>query len=65
MSGLRYIDGATVERVKSLKYLGVHITEDLKWSCHTDSVVKKAQQHLFNLRRLKLGPKDPYGQMHH
>jgi hypothetical protein len=38
----------------------VHITDDLKWSTHTDSVVKKAQQRLFNLRRLKkfgLAPK--------
>jgi hypothetical protein len=40
-----------VERVKRFKFLGVHITDDLKWSLHTDSVVKKAQRHLFNLRR--------------
>ena len=32
---------------------GVHITDVLKWSTHTESVVKKAQQCLFNLRRLK------------
>jgi hypothetical protein len=38
-----------VERVKSLKFLCLHITEDLKWSPHTDSVVKKAQQQLYNL----------------
>jgi hypothetical protein len=33
---------------------------ELKWSTHTDGVVKKAQQSLFNLRRLKkfgLSPK--------
>jgi hypothetical protein len=30
----------------------VGITDNLKWSTHTDSVVKKAQQLLFNLRRL-------------
>jgi hypothetical protein len=41
-----------VERVKSFKFLCVHITDDLKWSLHTNSVVK-AQQRLFNLRRLK------------
>jgi hypothetical protein len=49
-----------VERVKSFKSIGVHITEDLKWSLQTDSVVKKAQQCLFNFRRLKkfyLAPK--------
>ena len=33
--------------------VGVHITDKLKWSTHTDSVVKKAQECLFNLRRLK------------
>jgi hypothetical protein len=31
----------------------VHVSEDPKWSLHTDSVVKKAQQRLFNLRTLK------------
>ena len=48
-----YIDGTAEEKVESFKFLGVHITDHLKWSTHTDSVVKKAQQHLFNLRRLK------------
>ena len=42
-----------MEKVESFKFLGVHITDKLKWSTHTDSVVKKAQQCLFNLRRLK------------
>jgi hypothetical protein len=39
--------------VKSFKFLGVHITDNLKWSTQTDSVMKKARQRLFNLRRLK------------
>ena len=39
-----YIDGTVVERVESFKFLGgKHITDKLKWSTHTDSVVKKAQ----------------------
>ena len=42
-----------MERVKSFKFLAVHITDDLKWSLHTNSGVKKVQQLLFNLRRLK------------
>ena len=49
-----------VESVASFKFLGIHITDKLNWSTHTDSVVKKAQQRLFNLRRLKkfgLSPK--------
>ena len=41
-----------MERVVSFKFLGVHITDKLNWSTHTDSIVK-AQQRLFNLRRLK------------
>ena len=55
-----HIDGTVVERVVSFKLLGVHITDKLNWSTHTDSVVKKAQQHLFNLNRQKkfgLSPK--------
>ena len=48
-----HIDGTVVEKVESFKFLGVHITDKLKWSTHTDSVVKKEQQCLFNLRRLK------------
>ncbi|KAM9534624.1 uncharacterized protein ACWYII_039492 [Salvelinus alpinus] len=47
-----HIDGTAVEKVESFKFFGVHITDDLKWSTHTDSVVKKVQQRLFNLRRL-------------
>ncbi len=41
---------ATMERVSSFKFLGVHITEDLTWSAHTDAVLKKAQQRRFILR---------------
>ena len=43
-----------------VKFLGVHITDKLKCSTHTDSLVKKVQQCLSNLRRLKefgLSPK--------
>ena len=52
------IDGAEVVRVECLKFLGVHITNKLSWSKHTKTV-KRAQQHLFHLRRLKrfgMGP---------
>ena len=54
-----HIDGTAVEKVESFKFLGVHITDKLKWSTHTETVMK-ARQHLFNLRRLKkfvLAPK--------
>ena len=33
-----------VEKVERFKFLGVHITDKLKWSTHTDSVVTKSQQ---------------------
>ncbi len=47
------INKTPVERVNSFKFLGVHITEDLTWSTHTDAVLKKAHQRLFFLRRLR------------
>ena len=53
------IDGAAVEQVESFKFLGVHITNKLPWSKNTKTVVKRAQQSLFPLRRLKrfcMGP---------
>ena len=53
------IDGAAVEQVESFKFLGVHITNKLTWSKPTKTVVKRALQNLFPLRRLKsfgMGP---------
>ncbi|KAI4885845.1 hypothetical protein NFI96_009787, partial [Prochilodus magdalenae] len=50
---------AAVERVSSFKFLGVHITEELTWTEQTTRVVKKAQQHLFFLRRLRRFGMDP------
>ena len=47
------INRAVVERVESFKFLGVHITNELSWSKHTKTVVKRARQNLFPLRRLK------------
>uniref|UniRef100_A0AAZ3R432 Alkylated DNA repair protein AlkB homologue 8 N-terminal domain-containing protein n=1 Tax=Oncorhynchus tshawytscha TaxID=74940 RepID=A0AAZ3R432_ONCTS len=55
-----HIDRTVVEKVESYKFLSVHITDKLKWSTYTDSMVKMAQQRLFNLRMLKkfgLSPK--------
>ncbi|KAK3535371.1 hypothetical protein QTP70_011131 [Hemibagrus guttatus] len=47
------IDGSNVEIVKSTKFLGVHMAEDLTWSLNTSSITKKDQQHLYFLRRLR------------
>jgi hypothetical protein len=48
-----------VERVKNIKFFGVHITKELTWTPHTHTFVTRAKQHLFTLRRLKrfgMGP---------
>ena len=45
---------------RDFKFLGVYITKDLTWSTHTRTVTKRAQQHLFHLRRMKrfgMGPR--------
>ncbi len=47
------INGATVERASSTKFLGVHITEDLSWTNNTAALAKKAQQRLYFLRKLR------------
>ena len=48
-----HINGAEVERVTNFKFLGVHISQDLSWSLNTSTLIKKAQQRLFFLRKLK------------
>ena len=53
------IDGAVLDWVESFKFLGVHITNKLSWSKHTRPVMKRAQQHLFLLKRLKRFGMDP------
>ncbi|KAF7688744.1 gastrula zinc finger protein XlCGF28.1-like [Silurus meridionalis] len=47
------IDESSVEIVKSTKFLGVHLSDNLTWSLNTSSITKKAQQHLYFLRRLR------------
>ncbi|KAJ0070008.1 hypothetical protein NL108_000247 [Boleophthalmus pectinirostris] len=50
-----YINGQSVERVESFKFLGVHISADLSWSVNTSALDKKAQQWLhFLLRKVQL-----------
>ncbi|KAI5629143.1 gastrula zinc finger protein XlCGF28.1-like [Silurus asotus] len=47
------IDGSSVEIVKSTKFLGVPLADNLTWSLNTSSITKKAQQRLYFLRRLR------------
>ena len=52
------INNTAVQRVDNFKYWGVNIHKDLTWASHTTTVIKKAQQHLYGLRRLKkFGPR--------
>ncbi len=47
------ISGTPVERVSSFKYLGVNISEDLTWTAHIQTQVKKARQILYHMRQLR------------
>ncbi len=47
------ISGIPVERVSSFKYLSVNISEDLTWTTHIQTQVKKARQRLHHLRQLR------------
>eukprot|EP00061_Rhincodon_typus_P007661 g29588.t1 len=48
-----YINRAEVEMVESVEFLGVVIPNNLSRTSHIDVMVKKAQQRLFFLRRLR------------
>ena len=47
------INGKGVETVKSAKFLGVTISDDLSWNEHVREVVKKASKRLYFLVQLK------------
>lgn len=53
------IDGATLQRATSAKFLGVHISEDLSWTTKMALLVKIAQQHLYFLHKLKRASASP------
>ncbi|KAI4877002.1 hypothetical protein NFI96_004733 [Prochilodus magdalenae] len=47
------IGGTFVERVSSFKFLGVHLAEDVTWTLNMSHLVRKSQQRLQFLRRLR------------
>ncbi len=47
------ISGTPVEKMSSFKYLSVNISEDLTWTTHIQTQVKKARQRLYHLRQLR------------
>ena len=42
-----------IDLVTTAKTLGLNISSDLKWNCHTDSIIKKARKCLYSLPQLK------------
>ena len=42
-----------LEEVKSFKFLGVFISQDLTWTVHCDYIMKKANRRLYALRHLR------------
>eukprot|EP00061_Rhincodon_typus_P009622 g33262.t1 len=48
-----YINRTEVERVNSIKFFRVTITNILSWTSHINATIKKAQQCLFFLRQLR------------
>ncbi len=48
------IMNSTVMTVESFRFLGTTISQDLKWDTHNDSIVKKAKQSLYQLRKFNL-----------
>lgn len=47
------IDGHAIDRVQTSKLLGVHISSDLKWDKHVESIHSKASSRIFFLCVLK------------
>ena len=57
ITGLYTLSGHVLEQVKENPYLGVQLSEDLKWSPHINKLATKANRSLAFLRRnLKGGP---------
>ena len=47
------MNNTTVDRVSTFKLLGVHISNDLKWTENSDAVLSKIASRLYFLRQLK------------
>ena len=42
------VDGMPIELFATAKILGLNVSSDLKWNSHIDSIIKKAQKHLYS-----------------
>ena len=47
------IGGSIVEQVSSFKFLGTFVNNTLTWNTHCHSILMKAKQRLYFLRKLK------------
>ena len=53
------LEGTVLDNVENIKYLGVTITNDLKWNTHVSNICTKANRTLGFLRRnLSACPQD-------
>ena len=52
-NNLLVVNRMPIDLVTSAKILGINISNDLKWNCHIDSVIKKAKKRLYSLSQLK------------
>ena len=46
------LDGDVIDRVKTFKILGVHVSDKVKWSHYIDVICSKAASHLHFLKLL-------------
>ena len=46
------LDGTTINRVRIFKFLGVHVSDNLKWSQHIEAICFKAASRLHFLKLL-------------
>ena len=47
------IDGNSIKRVSSFKYLGVLLDEALNWKSHLNYIISKGNQRIGMLRRIR------------
>ena len=52
-NNLLVVNRMPIDLVTSAKILGLNISNDLKWNCHIDSIIKKAKKRLYSLSQLK------------
>ena len=47
------VNGMPIDLVTNVKTLGLNISNDLKWNCRIDFIIKKAKKRLYSLSQLK------------